>query len=139
MKGSIAVINAGSSSIKFALYEAGPDLALLHRGQIEKIGSAPHLKVVNAHGETLLERTWKKGELDHKAATQEVLQAGKRHVEILDIAAVGSYAIQPRFSDGHDTGIYSWDLLYDLGVNQETMWAKYLKRLADAGAKRAPG
>ena len=48
-------------------------------------------------------------------------------------------AVQLFFSDGHDTGIYSWDLLYDLGVNQETMWAKYLKRLADAGAKRAPG
>ena len=89
MKGSIAVINAGSSSIKFALYEAGPDLALLHRGQIEKIGSAPHLKVVNAHGETLLERTWKKGELDHKAATQEVLQAGRQLAVDTPVQAVG--------------------------------------------------
>jgi acetate kinase len=89
MKGSIAVINAGSSSIKFALYEAGPDLALLYRGQIEKIGSAPHLKVVNAHGGILLERTWKRGELDHKAATQEVLQAGRQLAVDTPVQAVG--------------------------------------------------
>ena len=70
---------------------------------------------------------------------QEVLQTGKENVGIDRIEPVGTYAVQLYFSDGHDTGIYSWDLLYDLGVNQETMWAKYLKRLADAGAKRAPG
>ena len=67
---------------------------------------------------------------------QEVLQTGKKNVEILAIEPVGSYAVQFKFSDGHDTGIYSWDLLYDYGVNQEAMWQRYLDRLKDAGASR---
>ncbi len=70
---------------------------------------------------------------------QEVLQAGKKHVEITHIEPVGSYAIQLTFSDGHDTGIYSWDLLYDYGLHQEPMWQHFLKRLEEAGANREPG
>jgi DUF971 family protein len=69
---------------------------------------------------------------------QEVLQAGKKDVTIEKIDPVGNYAIQLRFSDGHDTGIYSWDLLYDYGMHQEQMWQHYLKRMADAGASREP-
>lgn len=67
---------------------------------------------------------------------QEVLQVGKREVGILALEPVGSYAVQPRFSDGHDTGIYAWDYLYELGVNQERLWTEYLRRLADAGGSR---
>jgi DUF971 family protein len=67
---------------------------------------------------------------------QETLQTGKRNVEITDLEAVGNYAVQPTFSDGHNTGIYSWDLLYDLGLNQESLWADYLARLEKAGASR---
>jgi DUF971 family protein len=67
---------------------------------------------------------------------QETLQTGKRNVEITELDAVGNYAVQPTFSDGHDTGIYSWDLLYDLGANQEALWADYLARLDQAGASR---
>ena len=67
---------------------------------------------------------------------QETLQTGKRNVDIAGVEAVGNYAIKPVFSDGHDTGIYSWDLLYDLGVNQESYWQAYLARLAAAGAGR---
>lgn len=67
---------------------------------------------------------------------QEVLQTGKRNVEIRDIEAIGSYAIQPKFSDGHDTGIYSWDYLYELGISQEKRWKEYLGKLAAAGASR---
>ncbi|WP_042427576.1 gamma-butyrobetaine hydroxylase-like domain-containing protein [Comamonas granuli] len=67
---------------------------------------------------------------------QEVLQTGKRAVEIEDIAAIGNYAIQPRFSDGHDSGIYSWDYLYDLGQRQDALWQRYLQRLQDAGLER---
>jgi DUF971 family protein len=67
---------------------------------------------------------------------QEVLQAGKKEVTINKIEPVGSYAIQLTFSDGHDTGIYSWDLLYDYGMRQEEMWQHYLKRMAEAGASR---
>src|SRR6185503_17066981 len=67
---------------------------------------------------------------------KEVLQTGKRAVEIRALEPVGSYAVQPVFSDGHSTGIYSWDYLYELGENQERMWADYLARLESAGAKR---
>jgi len=67
---------------------------------------------------------------------QEVLQVGKKDVEISRIEPVGTYAVQLYFSDGHDTGIYSWDLLYDYGLNQQEMWAHYLKRLQEAGASR---
>ena len=67
---------------------------------------------------------------------QETLQTGKRNVELTELEAVGNYAVQPTFSDGHNTGIYSWDLLYDLGVNHESLWADYLARLEKAGASR---
>ena len=67
---------------------------------------------------------------------QEVLQTGKRDIEIRSVEPVGSYAIQPTFSDGHATGIYSWDYLYELGVEQETRWAAYLKQMEAAGASR---
>ena len=67
---------------------------------------------------------------------QETLHTGKKDVTIDAIEPVGQYALQFRFSDGHDTGIYSWDLLYDLGVNQDALWADYLARLENAGASR---
>jgi DUF971 family protein len=67
---------------------------------------------------------------------QEVLQTGKAEVGIDAIEPVGNYAIQPKFSDGHATGIYSWDYLYRLGENQEQMWQDYLQRLEAAGATR---
>ena len=67
---------------------------------------------------------------------QEVLQAGKREVNISAIDPVGMYAVKLVFTDGHDTGIYSWELLYDYGRHQEAMWQVYLKRLAEAGASR---
>ena len=67
---------------------------------------------------------------------QEVLQVGKRDVAIKEVEPVGHYAIRPTFSDGHDTGIYSWDYLYDLGVRQDELWQRYLERMAAAGASR---
>jgi DUF971 family protein len=67
---------------------------------------------------------------------QEVLQTGKRAVEIRSMEAVGSYAVQPLFSDGHGTGIYSWDYLYELGENHEKLWNDYLEKLKAAGASR---
>jgi DUF971 family protein len=69
---------------------------------------------------------------------QEVLQAGKKDVDILSLEPVGSYAVQPHFSDGHATGIYSWDYLYELGMNRESKWKNYLDRLRAAGARREP-
>ncbi len=67
---------------------------------------------------------------------QEVLQTGKREVELLGLDPVGNYAVQPRFSDGHDSGIFSWDYLYFLGSQQEQLWAQYLSRLKAANVDR---
>ncbi|MEN9764384.1 MAG: hypothetical protein RL397_339 [Pseudomonadota bacterium] len=67
---------------------------------------------------------------------QEVLQVGKRDVTIQSLAPVGQYAVQPHFSDGHDTGLYSWSYLYWLAQHQSALWQDYLDRLAAAGATR---
>jgi DUF971 family protein len=67
---------------------------------------------------------------------QEVLQTGKRDVEVTGLAPVGNYAVQPVFSDGHDTGIFSWDYLYFLGDQQDKLWADYERRLREAGVER---
>lgn len=67
---------------------------------------------------------------------QEVLQTGKREVTIERIEPVGNYAICPVFSDGHDTGIYSWDMLYEFGRHHDELWAAYLEKVEAAGASR---
>ncbi|HEX7634887.1 MAG TPA: DUF971 domain-containing protein [Noviherbaspirillum sp.] len=72
-------------------------------------------------------------------AGQEVLQTGKRNVLLTALEPVGNYAVQPHFSDGHNTGIYSWDYLYWLGANHAQLWEDYLKRLEAAGFTRETG
>lgn len=72
------------------------------------------------------------------APGQEVLQHGCKDVNIDRIEPVGTYALRLVFSDGHDTGLYSWDLLYDLGTHQQELWQEYLKRLELAGLSRDP-
>ena len=67
---------------------------------------------------------------------QEVLQTGKRNVGILSLEPVGNYGVQPSFSDGHNSGIFSWDYLHFLGVNQEHLWTQYQQRLQQAGVDR---
>lgn len=67
---------------------------------------------------------------------QEVLQTGKRDVDVTALVQVGNYAVQPTFSDGHDTGIFSWDYLYFLGSQQEQLWTQYKERLLAAGVQR---
>ena len=67
---------------------------------------------------------------------QEVLQTGKRDVGIMDLQTVGHYAVQPTFSDGHDTGIFSWDYLYHLGADEAALWAQYEQRIEAAGSHR---
>lgn len=67
---------------------------------------------------------------------QETLQTGKRNIDIESIDPVGNYAVRPVFSDGHDSGIYSWDLLYRLGTEHDALWADYLARLEADGASR---
>lgn len=70
---------------------------------------------------------------------QEVLQTGKEEVNIDAIEPVGNYAVKLIFDDGHNTGIYSWDLLYQLGAKQEELWSRYLERLREAGYERGAG
>ncbi len=70
------------------------------------------------------------------APGQEVLQIGKEDVTIKEIKPIGNYAISPVFSDGHNSGIYTWDLLYKLGAEYQTLWADYLHNLETAGYKR---
>ena len=67
---------------------------------------------------------------------QEVLQVGKKNVDITAIEPVGTYAVKLDFSDGHNTGLYSWDYFYDLGVKQDSYWQTYLARMQQAGANR---
>jgi DUF971 family protein len=67
---------------------------------------------------------------------QEVLQTGKRHVGITALEFVGHYGVQPSFSDGHNSGIFSWDYLYNLGAQQTSLWAQYEQRLQAAGVDR---
>ncbi len=70
---------------------------------------------------------------------QETLQTGKAGVGIEAIEPVGRYAVRLIFDDGHDTGLYSWGLLYRYGQQQETLWQRYLERLAEAGLSREAG
>ncbi|HEY4957592.1 MAG TPA: DUF971 domain-containing protein [Caldimonas sp.] len=67
---------------------------------------------------------------------QEVLQTGKREVEVSALEPIGNYAVLPRFSDGHETGIFSWDYLYFLGSQQDVLWKQYEERLAKEGVDR---
>ena len=67
---------------------------------------------------------------------QETVQTGKRHVDLVAIEPVGNYAVQPTFSDGHNTGLYSWDYLYLLGSQQEQLWQDYFAQLKAAGVER---
>ena len=67
---------------------------------------------------------------------QEILQTGKREVELAGLEPVGNYGVKPIFSDGHDSGIYTWDYLYQLGAQQDRFWSDYEARLQAAGADR---
>ena len=70
------------------------------------------------------------------APGQEILQTGKENVNISAIKPVGNYGIEPTFSDGHNTGIYSWDMLYKLGSEYQTLWANYLEAIEKSGQSR---
>ena len=100
------------------------------------------LEVVFANGERhrlpfeLLRVYSPSAEVQGHGPGQEVLQTGKRHVVTLSLEPVGNYGVQPSFSDGHNSGIFSWDYLHFLGVNQENLWAQYEQRLQQAGVER---
>src|SRR5262245_22230174 len=89
MKNCIAVMNAGSSSIKFALYEAALSQSPIYRGQIEQIGVAPHLAIVNAKGDHVAEKSFPPAGFDHRAATQEILRTAVALLAGAPVAGVG--------------------------------------------------
>jgi DUF971 family protein len=70
---------------------------------------------------------------------QETLQVGKKEVNVVSLEPVGMYAVKPTFSDGHDSGLFTWEYLHWLGSNQEGLWQDYLTRLNTAGGSREPG
>jgi len=74
----------------------------------------------------------------HGAAKRPRAVSGKRFVQIEDMKAIGNYAVRLVFDDGHDTGLYSWDYLYELGRDEKRLWADYLRRLAEEGSSREP-
>lgn len=77
-------------------------------------------------------------EVQGHSPDQAVLQTGKKMVKIADLIPQGHYALRIHFSDGHDSGIYSWEYLFDLGSRQDQLWAAYLKELEKAGKSREP-
>jgi DUF971 family protein len=77
-------------------------------------------------------------EVQGHSPSQAVLQDGKKHIKIADLEPQGHYAIKIIFSDGHNSGIFSWTYLHELGVQQDQKWAKYIEQLANAGKSREP-
>ena len=75
-------------------------------------------------------------EVQGHGAGQEVLQTGKREVNVVELESIGNYAVKPVFSDGHESGIFSWDYLYFLGSEQSRLWSDYAARLLTAGVER---
>ena len=89
MSGCIAVINAGSSSVKFALYEASGEANVLFRGQVEGIGVAPHLRIEDTHGRAVAEQNWPADGFDHVTATRELLRTGTNLIEGRQVVGIG--------------------------------------------------
>lgn len=67
---------------------------------------------------------------------QEILQTGKRDVTLIELEPIGNYAVKPVFSDGHESGLFTWDYLYHLGADQDQLWQDYQRRLDTAGVQR---
>ena len=105
-------------------------------------GQSKALEIVFSDGQTFwipfeLMRVYSpSAEVQGLGPGQEVLQTGKREVDIVELVQVGNYAVQPTFSDGHNSGIFSWDYLYHLGADKDQLLDQYKERLAAAGADR---
>ncbi len=109
------------------LHQRSRELELQYEGGEQYKLSCEYLRVYSPSAEVL-----------GHGKGQEVLQVGKQRVGIKDIKPVGNYALQLYFDDGHDTGLYSWDYLYRLCTERESMWQDYLDRMQEAGASRDP-
>jgi DUF971 family protein len=107
------------------LHQASHKLEVVFDDDVSRMFSCEFLRVYSPSAE-----------VRGHGAGQEVLQTGKEAVNIVNIEQVGNYAVKLTFSDGHDTGLYSWDYLYDLAKDYDALWQTYLTRLTAAGVKR---
>ncbi len=93
----------------------------------------PQPESITLHGQS---RVLEVAEVQRHGPGQEVLQTGKRDVTVVGLEPVGHYAVKPTFSDGHDSGLFTWEYLYELGRDEQALWAAYTQRLAEAGVDR---
>ena len=114
--------------VKINIHKKSAELELVYSENSTFTLSAEYLRVFSPSAEV-------KGH----GPDQAVLQYGKRDVQFRDVEPQGNYALKLIFSDGHDSGIFSWPYLYELAINQESNWASYLERLANAGKSRDSG
>ena len=124
---------AGRSPDTLVLLEHEPVFTIGRTGRQEHWGGD---EVLSRRTGVPLYHIERGGSITYHGPGQRVLQTGKRHVNIAEIKPVGNYAVLLMFDDGHQTGIYSWDTLYELGRDQEARWQAYLDELAAAGAAR---
>ncbi|MBK9115475.1 MAG: DUF971 domain-containing protein [Betaproteobacteria bacterium] len=119
---------------------AGPDTPIPTEVKLHQVSKVLELAFADGHAFRLpyefLRVYSPSAEVRGHGPGQETLQVGKQDVTIDEVEPIGHYAIRPKFSDGHDTGIYSWEYLHDLCVRQDELWQDYLARLAEAGASR---
>ena len=112
---------------RIVVSEDKASLHLEYQGDVRFTLSAEYLRVFSPSAE-----------VRGHGSGQEVLQVGKRHVLITSVQQAGNYAIQISFDDGHDSGIFTWDYLFELGSNHSDNWANYLQRLHQANQSRDP-
>ena len=112
---------------RIVVSEDKASLHLEYQGDVHFTLSAEYLRVYSPSAE-----------VRGHGSGQEVLQVGKRHVLITSVQQAGNYAIQISFDDGHDSGIFTWDYLFELGSNHSDNWANYLQRLHQANQSRDP-
>ena len=114
--------------VKINIHKKSAELELVYSENSTFTLSAEYLRVFSPSAE-----------VQGHGPDQAVLQSGKRDVQFRDVEPQGNYALKLIFSDGHDSGIFSWPYLYELAINQESNWASYLERLANAGKSRDSG
>ena len=114
--------------VKINIHKKSAELELVYSENSTFTLSAEYLRVFSPSAE-----------VQGHGPDQAVLQSGKRDVQFRDVEPQGNYALKLIFSDGHDSGIFSWNYLYELAINQESNWASYLERLANAGKSRDSG
>ena len=114
--------------VKINIHKKSAELELVYSENSTFTLSAEYLRVFSPSAE-----------VQGHGPDQAVLQSGKRDVQFRDVEPQGNYALKLIFSDGHDSGIFSWQYLYELAINQESNWASYLERLANAGKSRDSG